>query len=221
MVYSTTYHGNSSIGIFSVACDNIAFVPPDAPGKFIYAIKERLGVDVVKTSLMESNLLGIYGRAYRDILLIPYNVSEREERLLKEYVDVVKVKTKWNAIANNIVFNDRGAIINPELGRDVKSFLEDALGVEIAMRKIANYPTVGSLLVVSDRGAIVHYKASDDDLNVIKDIFGLKYYPIKTTVNLGVGFVKIGLINNNRGYVVGEGTTGIEVSRIEEGLYSD
>jgi translation initiation factor 6 (eIF-6) len=35
---------------------------------------------------------------------------------------------------------------------------------------------------------------------------------------MGNGFVSIGIIANSKGYVVGEGTSGIEIARIEEGL---
>ena len=46
----------------------------------------------------------------------------------------------------------------------------------------------------------------------------LKVRGSKGTVNLGTGFVSIGMIANDNGYLAGEKTSAYELGRIEEAL---
>jgi len=214
--YKTTFFGNTSIGLFAFATSSAVFLPPAAPSKFRWALSQ-LG-EVVELTLYESQLLGIHVQFFKDLVAVPPDVPEEEKALLKEHVEVVEVPIPWNAVRNHLVFNEKRALINPRLERYAKG-VEDALGVEVVPFEIANYKTVGSLLLLSERGAAVGYVAKDEEIERLKDLLGYPYPPLRATVNLGSQFLYLGAIYNERGLVVGEPTTGIEVARLQEALF--
>jgi len=94
--------------------------------------------------------------------------------------------------------------------------IRDVLGVEVVKRSIAGIPTVGSVLVVTNRGGLIHPDAEEEEVKALSEIFRV---PILTgTVNFGVSFVRIGLVANSYGAIVGEETQGPEIARIHMAL---
>jgi len=70
--------------------------------------------------------------------------------------------------------------------------------------------------VATNRGVLVHPKSSQAEISIIEELFKL---PVNIgTINFGSPLVGSGLLANNKGYVVGEETTGPEISRIEDTL---
>ncbi|MEM4335788.1 MAG: translation initiation factor IF-6 [Candidatus Anstonellales archaeon] len=211
----TAYHGNQYIGLFGKANDKVVFLPHDANKSFFYAVKERMGAEVVKTSILQSNLIGVYMALTESFAILPHDIPSYEEEVISQHVEVVKIKSRFNAWGNNIVVG-KSVIANPHIGENEIKKIEDALGKEVFRKSIAGYSTVGSLLCRTSKGFVVHYKASDEEMRFLEDALGVR--GSRATVNMGNGFVSIGMMANSKGYVVGEGTTGIEIARIEEGL---
>lgn len=211
----SAYHGNQYIGLFGKANDRVAFLPNDANKGLFYSVRERTGVEIVKTSILESNLIGIYMALGDDVAVVSENILPFEEEMLSQYVDVVKIKGRFNAWGNNIVIG-KSIIANPHMSNKEAKAVEGALGKEVFKKSIAGYSTVGSLVCRNSQGFVIHYKASDEELGFVEKALGVKGN--RASVNMGNGFVSIGIIANSNGYVVGEGTTGVEIARIEEGL---
>lgn len=211
----TAYHGNPYIGLFGKANDKVAFLPHDVNKQLFHSVREGTGAEVVKTSILESNLLGIYVALTESLAIVPENILPSEEEIFSQYIEVVRIKSRFNAWGNNMVVG-RSVVANPHMSEDEIKKIEDALGKEVFRRSIAGYSTVGSLVCRNSKGFVVHYKANDEEMEFLEDALGVK--GSRATVNMGNGFVSIGIIANSKGYVVGEGTTGIEIARIEEGL---
>ena len=216
IVNKATFFGNTAVGLFSFATSSAVFIPPAAPSKFRWALSQ-LG-EVVELSLYESQLLGIHVQVFKDTVLIPADVPEEEKAVLKEHVDLLEVSLPWNAVRNHIVFNEKRALINPRLEKYAKA-VEDVLGVEVLPFSIANYNTVGSLLLLSESGAAVGYPAKDEEIEQLKELLGYPYPPLRATSNMGSFFLYLGVVYNEKGMVVGEPTTGIEIARLQEALF--
>ncbi len=210
-----SYHGNQYIGLFGKANDKVAFLPHDVDKALFYSVRERTGVEVVKTSILESNLLGVYMTLSNELAVVPGNILPSEEEILSSYIEVVKIRSRFNAWGNNIVIG-KAVVANPHMNDEEVKAIEDVLGKEVFRRSIAGYSTVGSLVCRNSKGFIVHYKASNEEMEFIERVLGVRGN--RATTNMGNGFVSIGVIANSKGYVAGEGTTGIELARIEEGL---
>jgi len=123
---------------------------------------------------------------------------------------------KFNAHGNNICTNNKCGIINPHIPEPQRKTMEDVLGVELIPMTIAKHTTVGSCVIATDNGFLAHYQASEDEMKQLEEIFKVKGN--KGTVNMGTGFVSVGLAVNKNGYVAGEKTSAYELGRVEEAL---
>ena len=176
-----------------------------------------LGVETLLTSVagsfvvgsltaMNSNGIAISGMAEQDEL----------ERIRSVAANVATVPGRYNAAGNNILVNDRGAIVNPVYTDAAVKEFSDVFGVECVRSALAGCDTVGSVCVVTNKGCVCHNDTTEEEMKLIADV--LKVECKKTTVNHGVDFLASGIIANSKGALVGDLTMPIEMGRIEEGL---
>lgn len=211
------YFGIPWLGMFIKTNDSVSLLPIDSMKKLEDMVAERLGTQIIRASVADSNLLGIYAAINSNGIVLPNVVRDEEVALIKKSgINVYVSEEKNNANGNNIAVNDKGGIINPHIEPAQAKKMGDALGVELVPATVAGYSTVGSACIATNSGFLAHYRANDDDLAKLKD--ALKVDGSKGTVNTGTGFVSYGAIVNKNGYVVGEKTTAFEIGRLEEAL---
>ncbi len=213
------FYGNPYIGIFAKANEKCALIPEDAHRKFEQAIAERLKVDVAKTSIAGSSLIGIYSVMNSRAVVVPNVIYAEEVRRIERETGlaVCIIDTKNTAIGNSVCCNDNGAIISSAMEKENVSKIERALDVEAVQMDVAGYVAVGSACTATNEGFVAHNDVDDDELEKISKVLG-GCGGINGTVNFGFPFPAYGIIANSSGYVVGEKTTGIELMRIEQGL---
>lgn len=213
----TTYYGNSFLGLFFRANNSIALAPLDAPEKNVHAIEKALGVSTLALSIGKSTLLGVYTAMNNNGIIVPNIIEKEEVAILKKAgLNVFVSRELNNAYGNNICVNDKGGIVNPHVDRVEKEKIEDVLGVELIQISIAKYTTVGSACIASNKGFLAHYGASEDEIRAIEE--ALKVKGDKGSINMGIGFVGIGVIMNDNGFVAGEDSTGFEIGKISSAL---
>ncbi len=216
-MHRTAYYGNPFLGLFFKANDSIALAPVDAQHKNVLALEQELGTKVVQLTMASSNLVGIYTAMNNNGVVLPNVIEERELALLKkEGLNVLVSKELNNAHGNNICANGKGGVVNPHVDSGERKRMEDALGVELVPLTIANYSTVGSACTATNKGFLAHYAASEEEMKSLED--ALKVPGDKGTVNMGTGFVGIGMVANSKGFVVGEASTGFEIGKMEAAL---
>ena len=209
------HNGNPNIGAFGITNNKISFVSPDSK-KLISAIKNELKTEVIPTTIFNSNIIGIYCSMNSDFIIVPNLIEKEELEKINEHIEVIIMDTRENAWGNLIALNDNGVIASPLLKKDVIKKLEDSLGLEVLSLSIANYKTVGSLIYPTNKGGLITYKASPEEIEGIENVLKVKL--TTASINFGSPFVSLGVIANDKGYVVGETSTGIEIARVEEGL---
>ncbi|MBU0532456.1 translation initiation factor IF-6 [Candidatus Micrarchaeota archaeon] len=213
----TTYFGNPWIGMFIKTNDKITMLPVDSMKKLDEAIESNLKTEIIKTTIADSNLLGIYTAINSNGIILPNIVNEKEVDALKKCgLNTYISSERYNAHGNNIAVNDKGGIINPNISKKEIKEMEEVLGVELVPTTVAGHSTVGSACIATNTGFLAHYKSNENEMAVLKD--ALKVYGSKGTVNTGTGFVSYGIIVNKNGYVAGEHTTAFELGRLEEAL---
>ena len=52
------FAGDPHIGVFARLFEDVAVVPPDAPSEFVEAVAERFGVEILKTTIQGSSIIG-------------------------------------------------------------------------------------------------------------------------------------------------------------------
>ncbi|MGI6472508.1 MAG: translation initiation factor IF-6 [Candidatus Methanomethylophilaceae archaeon] len=211
------YGGNCNIGVYAAAGESLAIIAGDAEPSFVRDLETVLGVETVLTTVAGSFVVGSLTAMNSNGIALSGMAEEDEMKRIGEFFDnVYTVPGRYNAAGNNILVNDRGALVNPLYSDNAVKTFEDIFGVECIRASVAGCDTVGSVCVVTNKGCVCHIDSTEEDLEMLEDIF--KVRPVKTTVNHGVDFLSSGIIANSKGALVGDQTMPLEMGRIEEGL---
>lgn len=210
--------GNACIGVYSLVNDKIAIVPPQVPEHKRQKVEEWLKVKVVATTIGKSLINGALACSNSNGVILPSFATEDEIEAIKSAVDinVTVMDTKKTAFGNLVLANDKGAVVDPRLDKEVVDKISDALGVEVVKGDIAGLPYVGSLATASNNGVMAHPELREEERKVLNDV--LKVPVDVGTVNCGVPYVATGLIANSYGAVAGYLTTGPEMFIIGQAL---
>ena len=213
MIRQLKISGNPFVGIFSFTNNNVTIVREDV-GEHAGIIKEALGTELIMSTIAATDLAGIYIAGNNNGIILPYVIEDEELQLIEDMgINNCILNTKETAVGNLILSNDKGAIISPIL-TDEQKLIEDALGVETTIASIGNHKYVGSVARTNNMGCLVHKEAKEEDISLIKDL--LKVDVRMSTLNRGVSYIGACIIVNDKGAVVGETTTGIELSYVED-----
>lgn len=213
------FYGRDCVGVYLRATDRFLMCPANIMDKDVGLLTENLRVDTaVKVNVYKSSLLGIFSAANSNgILLSPLAEDYEVEFLKKVAPSGVRVEVfpgRWSAIGNFLLLNDKGCISGFKLTSSQLRFLSDVFDVEVEFGCIDSLPYVGSLAVATNKGVLVDPSVKPEEEEVLRSILGVPVY--KGTVNNGNRFVKIGLVANSYGLVVGSSTRGFELTRITE-----
>ncbi len=208
--------GNPFIGVYAAAGETVAFIPPDTPAAFGEAIEEVLGVKVLSGTIGGSTVVGsLMAMNSRGALVSPYATDE-EIAPLREFLEVGRLPGKYSAVGNNILVNDRGAVVNPSIKPSHYRLIEDVFGVEVMKMSVGGIKTVGSACLINGKGGLCHPKVTDEELEVLSEFLGIPIVP--GTLNYGTGYVGACALANSRGAVIGDSSTPIEMGKVEDAL---
>ncbi len=211
-------NGNSYVGAFSSSSEDITLISRGVSTKDEAIIRETLGTEVFRISVSGSNLVGIYSVLNSNGILLPemiYTEEMKELNNLKDKLRIGTLKSDMNALGNNILANDKIAIINPNFQRAEAEVIADVLDVEIIRMAVGGYETVGANNILTNNGMVLNNFASDSEIEEAKS---LADNVSQSTANLGSVFIGLASVANTKGLMVGEDTTGFELARMEEGL---
>ncbi len=209
------YYNNPNIGLFFKLNNSVCLAPFSLTKGLKNTIEERMDVKIIQTSILHTDIIGIYTIMNDNGVIVP-DLAEEEKKLLKKELNIFESHSKFNAFGNNLVINNKIGLINEEIPKnDIKKY-EDVLGIELIPKKIANHKTVGSLMVMNDRGFLVSYLVSEEEKKELEMELNLKGE--RGTINMGSGFISLGALVNNNSYLVGSSSTGYEIGKLEEAL---
>jgi len=218
-IFRLSLFGSASIGVYSLATDSMALIPPQAPETKVSHIEEWLGVRVARTTIGGSVVLGALACANSNGVLMPHYVRDEELEVIKSVssdMNLTVAETKRTAYGNMVLANDYGAIVDPRLGSQAVKTISDTLGVEVAPGEIAGLPYDGSLALATNKGVLAHPLIKDEEQQLLKDV--LKAPVDVGTINCGIPYVATGLIGTSNNVVAGFLTTGPEMFIIGQAL---
>lgn len=218
-----SFFGNPNIGIYAYVNDRILIHPPGIGRDDIDEINSVLKVTPIELKIAGTILNGVFIAGNNNALVLPRIVFEHELHELKNTIkdhgldiEILVSDSKYTALGNLLLCNSRGCIASPLLEASEATKISDTLGVEVVQTRLVNLDIPGSVAVVTDNGGVIHPDSTESDLKTIKEILKITVEP--ATVNGGIPYVKSGLLANNKGVVVGGGTTGPEILRIRVGF---
>jgi translation initiation factor 6 len=217
-IYLSDIVGSASIGVYSLATDNILIVPKMVPAKKAERLSQWLKTQLIHTTIGGSILAGALACANSKGILLPSFTRQEELATIKTIFkgNITVMETKKTAYGNLVLANDRGAVVDPRLKQTERQKISDTLCVETVPSEIAGLPYVGSLAVATNRGILAHPMLKESEQKILKDL--LKVPVDVGTINCGIPYVGTGLIGNCHTVIAGLLTTGPEIFIIGNAL---
>ena len=213
-VQKTSLNGNINLGLYAYANDEYCLVGVDMQQERIELLEKVLKVPVHKVSIAGTSLLGVFLAGNKNCLLVPKITFDHELQTLKKLgIKYHIIDTKMTALGNNILCNDKGALINPDFNKTEEQEIKDALKVQVKKSKIANLPIVGAVAAFNKKGILLHRDAEDFEIDFVENTLGLKV--TLGTVNFGSPYIKSGVIVNSNGFLIGEVSGGPEIQNAD------
>lgn len=212
----TLIGGSPYLGVFVRADERYAIVPPSLPGAVERELRRVLEVEVVRTTVSDSEVVGALVALNSRGLVVADGLDPGERRVLEKVGPVSGVRHRHNAVGNNVLANDLGALVHPEYSDEVLETIRRALGVRVERGTLAGLATVGMAGVATNRGVVVHPKATERELARAEEVLGVPVF--RSTANFGVPVVGACVVANSRGLLVGRPTTPVEIVHLQEGL---
>ena len=212
----TLLGGSPYLGVYLRVGDGFAIVPENVPRSVERDVVRLLDVPVVRTMVMECEVVGALVAANSKGVVVGGEIDPKERRELEKVGSVTVVAHRHNAMGNNILANDTGALVHPEFSDDALASLRRGLGVPVERGTVAGLGTVGMAGVATNRGVVLHPRATEKEAAHASELFGVPVH--RSTANFGVPIVGACIVANSRGVLVGRPTTPVEIVHIQDGL---
>ena len=209
--------GNPNVGVFVLATDDLAIVPYTLLDEKADIIKEALDVEVVKSSISGSSLIGSLAVANSNGIVVSPHVLDREIKQFEELgLNVATIPGQYTAVGNIVAANDTGAIVSPFLSDEAVQVIEETLDVNVEATSMVGSDIIGSLISVTNKGFLISGNAVPSEINFAQEVFGVE--GDIGTVGKGIPLVGACVISNSNGAIVAKDSTGPEMARVEEAL---
>jgi translation initiation factor 6 len=217
-IYLSNLEGSVSIGVYSIATDDIVMIPRLIPLKKAEQMAQWLKVKLIHTVIGGSVLIGALTCANTNGILLPSYVHQEEVEAIRSVFkgNIAIMETKKNAYGNMVLANDHGAVVDPRLKQPEIQKISETLDVEAVAGEIAELPLVGSAAVATNKGVVAHPLLKDSERKLLEDV--LKVPVDVGTINCGIPHVGSGLICNRHAAIAGSLTTGPEIFIIGNAL---
>lgn len=205
---------NPNIGLFGFANDKYCILGVEVSKETKKIIEHILQVPIYTIKIAGTSLAGVFIAGNNNGLVVPSIIYNEELDELKKIEDnILVLDTIDTAIANNITVNDNGVIASKDLEKEAVNELKKFFKLPINTTTINKINIVGSLITSNNTKGIISDEVEDDELKIIKDT--LKVELLKTTLNFGSPYVHSAVIINNKGILVGESSTAIEINEVD------
>lgn len=215
-VSRTLFSGSPYLGVYLRVGDAAALIPPATPSALERDIERWFEVPTIRTTVHDSEVVGAFVALNSHGAVVGDEVDDLERTQLEQAAPLTIVRARHNAMGNNVLVNDHGALVHPEFSDDAVDRIGHALQVPARRATVAGLGTVGMAAIATNRGVVVHPKATEKEVAVIES--ALKVPAHRSTANFGIPIVGACLAANSRALLVGRPTTPVEISHLQEGL---
>ena len=210
------FGGSPYVGVYLRACEATALAPPSLPIGLERDVIRLLGVRLLRSTVLDSEVVGALVAANSHGVIVGEELDPEERAILEELAPVTVVRHRHNAMGNNVLVNDSGAIVHPEFSDHTIAEIGRALRVPAHRGTVAGLGTVGMAALATNKGVIVHPKATEREANFVAQVLGVPVH--RSTANFGVPIVGACVAANSRGFIVGRPTTPVEIVHLQDGL---
>ncbi len=211
--------GSDYVGVYATATDEYVFLGSTLKENTKQLFAENLGAKPVELTVFGTELVGLFSRANSNGMILSNMVEEHELEHLRRQklgINIDTISSGLNAIGNNILVNDKVAIINKDYVPEDAKRIADTFGVEVVKAEIGGFKTTGATNILTNKGFVINNRASDEEKERFDSL--TKFDSIRTTANTGSLSIGLSVVANSKGAVMGDSTSGYEMARIMEAL---
>jgi len=217
MLQLLDFNENPNVGVFCRTNDDITFVQKALSKKIKQKITDTLNAKLVELNIADASIIGsLLAFNSKGAVVTDFVDYESVKLIGKQGLDVCVISDKLNAAGNDILVNDKGALVHPDMKDKSLKMMEKVFGVPVYRGTIGSLNTVGMAAVVTNKGLLCHPKVTEEEKRILEKVFDVNV--MIGTINHGVPLIGSGLVANTKGAIIGNLTTGIEMGRIEEAL---
>ena len=217
MFQQLDFNENPNVGVFCRANDDVVFLQKGLSKKVKKKITAALDVELVELNIVDASIIGSLLTINSKAAVVTDFIDDKSAKVVEDQgLNVCVICDKLNAAGNDILVNDKGALVHPNMKDESLKMIEEAFDVPVYRGTIGSLKTVGMAAVVTNKGCLCHPKVTENEKNVLEKVFDVSV--MIGTVNHGVPLIGSGLVANTKGAIIGNLTTGIEMGRIEEAL---
>ena len=217
MLQLLDFNDNPNVGVYCRANDSVIFLQKQVSKKIKKQIIPALDVKIVELGIADANIIGsLLVINSTGAIVTDFADKKTLETINEQGFSVFVIKDVINAAGNDILANDKGALIHPDIRDRSLKKIGETLDVSVSKGTIAGLNTVGMAAVVTNKGCLCHPKITETEKRTLEKIFDVEV--MIGTVNHGFPMIGSGLVANSKGAIIGNQTTGIEMGRIEEAL---
>jgi|TARA_B110000881_G_C18459739_1_gene455565 translation initiation factor 6 len=208
--------GHSQVGVHLSIVGDVLFHPRSLDQPSVELLQSAFEMETHPFLVGGSALLGSLLRGNRTGIAVADIAFESDLDELTSFGDVVVMQSGVNAAGNLIECNDNGAIVSPIVPDSGLEMIEDVLGVKSIRTTVAHQEAIGSILVANNKGVLAHPDITPKEVDIIEST--LQVPLMVGTVTFGSPFVGAGCTASDTHALVGSGSTGPELNRIEDAL---
>jgi len=216
MIQKTRVFNSPFLGVYLRTWEKYTLVPSNLDRDMNRTISESLGTELIELTLGGTKLLGSLSAMNSKGILLSNIASDEEKNKIPSDLNIAFLKDQINALGNDILVNDKAALVHEDFDRRSLRVIEDILDVEVRKGSFGEIKTIGSCGLITTRGLILPPSMSDEEIDEMSNFFGVKGKI--GTANFGSLYVGASVVANSKGALIGEDSTTIEISNIEEAL---
>jgi len=208
--------GHSQVGVYLSVIGDVLFIPRTLEEEIAEEFESAFDMEAHRLSIGGSALLGSLVRGNSKGIAVADIATQEDLDELSSFGDVVIMESGVNAAGNLIECNDNGAVVSPTIPEAGAEIISEVLGVKVIRSEVAGHRTVGSMIVANNKGVLTHPDVKTSEVEAIESALGV---PVMVgTVTFGSPFVGAGCCASDSHALVGSGSTGPELNRIEDAL---
>ena len=208
--------GHTQVGVYLSVVDDVLFYPRALDDAAVEELRLAFDIEMHPFLVGGSSLLGSLLSGNARGIAVADIATEEDLDELTSFCDVVVMESGVNAAGNLIECNAHGAVVSPIVPQEGVDMISDVLGVDAIRSKVAGHDTVGSMLVANGNGVLAHPDVSRSEAESIESV--MKVPVMVGTVTFGSPYVGAGCAASDTHALVGSGSTGPELNRIEDAL---
>lgn len=208
---------NPNIGLFLYSNDKFAIAGNNFTEKQIKEIEKNLDVPAYQTTILGTDLIGVFTAGNNEKLIIPeiydYEKSVFEEISQKHEIEVIEVNDKVNTFGNSLLLTNDNVIIGKEVNKALKEKIEKKTKMKTMLMENSEYSGAGTVLIHANDKLFASQALNENDVKEFAEqIVGVG------SINSGSNFISSGVVANKNGIIMGSSSSTVEIQNLVESL---